>query len=146
MATQSHTNLSHSRLAFTVKQDIARYILLDYLLWCELFVVVVHVCSHASELKVRLHLNTLLSRKPRLNSSCILPSLFWSLQKPNKKEMVDIWRRENGFPPKCKTSTGNKFDFQLLSLSQKSALLKIPSRDIQVSMGFYYTQLYHHRA
>ena len=35
-------------------------------------------------------------------------------------------RRENGFPPKCKTSTGNKFDFRSPSPSQKSALLKVP--------------------
>jgi len=34
-------------------------------------------------------------------------------------------RRENGFPPKCKTSTGNKFDFRSPSPSQKSALLKV---------------------
>ena len=34
--------------------------------------------------------------------------------------------RENGFPPKCKTSTGNKFDFRSPSPSQKSALLKVP--------------------
>ena len=36
---------------------------------------------------------------------------------------------ENGFPPKCKTSTGNKFDFRSPSPSpsQKSALLKVPT-------------------
>ena len=36
-------------------------------------------------------------------------------------------RRESGFPPKCKTSTGNKFDFRSPSPSQKSALLKVPT-------------------
>ena len=36
-------------------------------------------------------------------------------------------RRENGFPPKCKTSTENKFDFRSPSPSQKSALLKVPT-------------------
>ena len=35
-------------------------------------------------------------------------------------------RRENGFPPKCKTSTGNELDFRSPSPSQKSALLKVP--------------------
>ena len=37
-------------------------------------------------------------------------------------------RREKGFPPKCKTATGNKFDFRSPSPSpsQKSALLKVP--------------------
>ena len=34
--------------------------------------------------------------------------------------------REDGFPPKCKTSTGNEFDFRSPSPSQKSALLKVP--------------------
>ena len=39
--------------------------------------------------------------------------------------------RENGFPLKCKMSTRNKLDFQLLSALQKSALLKVPNHKLK---------------
>jgi len=43
-----------------------------------------------------------------------------------KLSVLTSARREDGFPPKCKTSTGNKLDFRSPSPSQKSALLKVP--------------------
>jgi len=44
-----------------------------------------------------------------------------------KLSVLTSARREDGFPPKCKTSTGNKLDFRSPSPSQKSALLKVPT-------------------
>ena len=43
-----------------------------------------------------------------------------------KLSVLTSARREDGFPPKWKTSTGNKLDFRSPSPSQKSALLKVP--------------------
>ena len=44
-------------------------------------------------------------------------------------------RGKSGFPPKCKTSTGNKFDFRSLSPSQKSALLTVPKWRMPIPPG-----------
>ena len=54
-------------------------------------------------------------------------------------------RRENGFLPKFKTSTRNRFDFRLPS--QKSALFKVPvSSRIEFKIMFIAYKVLHDRA
>ena len=104
---------------------------------CELFVVFVRVCSHASELKVKIkfeHIKPKLQLKLQLyycltkwDRNAWKQKMYSPFVDNEKLAVVTSARREDGIPAKWKTSTGNKLDSGGRRCHQKCTLLKFPN-------------------